>query len=128
MAGLFVFFWFIGGGVALRYLVLFVGVMSCMYVVWDVIGQGSFPFKVEQNAESLETDDTITRKVNSSDASVFADECGCCPSQGPSFAIAQTVCWADTQYSLGFLVVDHSHHFLCTWNYCWLGSIQGEFL
>jgi len=38
MTGLFVLFWFVGGGVALRYLVLFVGVMSCMYVLWDVIG------------------------------------------------------------------------------------------
>ena len=38
--------------------------MSCLYVVWDVI------------------DDTITRKVNASDASAFAHVCGCCPSQG----------------------------------------------
>ncbi|KAJ7184227.1 peptidase M50B-like-domain-containing protein [Mycena filopes] len=51
------------GSVALRYLVLFIGVMSCMYVLWDVI------------------DDTIARKVNSSDASAFARICGCFPSQ-----------------------------------------------
>jgi len=63
MSGLIVMFWFVAGGVALRYLVLFIGVMSCMYVVWDVI------------------DDTIARKVNASDASAFADICGCCPSQ-----------------------------------------------
>jgi hypothetical protein len=63
MSGLIVLFWFIAGGVALRYLVLFIGVMSCMYVLWDVI------------------DDTIARKVNSSDASAFAKICGCCPSQ-----------------------------------------------
>lgn len=37
--------------------------MSCMYVLWDVI------------------DDTIARKVNTSDASAFADICGCCPSR-----------------------------------------------
>lgn len=46
MSGLIVLFWFVGDGVALRYLVLFIGVMSCMYVLWDVI------------------DDTIARKVN----------------------------------------------------------------
>jgi len=63
MSALIVLFWFVAGGVALRYLVLFIGVMSCLYVLWDVI------------------DDTIARKVNSSDASAFAHICGCCPSQ-----------------------------------------------
>ncbi|KAI0345054.1 hypothetical protein BDW22DRAFT_990120 [Trametopsis cervina] len=63
MSGLIVLFWFVGGGVALRYFVLFIGVMSCMYVLWDVI------------------DDTISRKVNGSDASSYAEICGCCPSQ-----------------------------------------------
>ncbi|KAF8520181.1 peptidase M50B-like-domain-containing protein [Hysterangium stoloniferum] len=63
MSALIVLFWFVAGGVALRYLVLFIGVMSCLYVVWDVI------------------DDTIARKVNESDASAFAQVCGCCPSQ-----------------------------------------------
>ncbi|TFK46342.1 hypothetical protein OE88DRAFT_1638323 [Heliocybe sulcata] len=63
MAALIVLFWFVAGGVALRYLILFIGVMSCLYVLWDVI------------------DDTISRKVNSSDASAFAKICGCCPSQ-----------------------------------------------
>ncbi|EJF62704.1 hypothetical protein DICSQDRAFT_154520 [Dichomitus squalens LYAD-421 SS1] len=63
MSGLIVLFWFVAGGVALRYFVLFVGVMSDMYVLWDVV------------------DDTIARKVNGSDASSFAQICGCCPSQ-----------------------------------------------
>jgi len=63
MSGLVVLFWFVAGGEALRYLVLFIGVMSCLYVLWDIV------------------DDTIARKVNSSDASAFADICGCCPSQ-----------------------------------------------
>jgi len=63
MSGLVVLFWFVAQGAALRYFVLFIGVMSCLYVVWDVI------------------DDTIARKVNSSDASAFAHVCGCCPSQ-----------------------------------------------
>ncbi|KAL5528893.1 hypothetical protein ACEPAG_4867 [Sanghuangporus baumii] len=63
MSGIIVAFWFIKDAVALRFFVLFIGVMSCMYVLWDVI------------------DDTIARKVNSSDASAFAHVCGCCPSQ-----------------------------------------------
>lgn len=63
MTALIVLFWFVDGGRALRYLVLFIGVMSCLYVLWDVI------------------DDTIARKVNTSDASAFAEVCGCCPSQ-----------------------------------------------
>ncbi|KAF4614863.1 hypothetical protein D9613_003361 [Agrocybe pediades] len=63
MSGLIVLFWFVAQGIALRYLVLFIGVMSCMYVIWDVI------------------DDTLARKVNTSDASEFARICGCCPSR-----------------------------------------------
>ncbi|KAF8320122.1 hypothetical protein DL93DRAFT_2053076 [Clavulina sp. PMI_390] len=63
MAALIVAFWFIAKGVALRFLILFIGVMSDLYVLWDVI------------------DDTIARKVNSSDASHFAQICGCFPSQ-----------------------------------------------
>jgi len=62
--GLILACWFIKESVALRFFVLFMGVMSCMYVIWDII------------------DDTISRKVNSSDATVFARQCGCCPSQG----------------------------------------------
>jgi len=63
MSGLIVLFWFLKGGDVLRYLVLFIGVMSCLYALWDVI------------------DDTIARKVNASDASAFAKICGCFPSQ-----------------------------------------------
>ncbi|KAJ7197199.1 peptidase M50B-like-domain-containing protein [Mycena pura] len=63
MVGLILLFWFVAESVALRYFVLFIGVMSCLYVLWDVI------------------DDTIARKVNSSDASAFARICGCFPSQ-----------------------------------------------
>lgn len=53
-AGLIVAFWFIADGVALQYLILFIGVMSCLYSVWDIC------------------DDLIFRKVNESDASAFA--------------------------------------------------------
>jgi len=63
MSGLVVLFWFVGQGIALRYFILFIGVMSCMYVLWDVV------------------DDTLARKVNTSDASEFARVCGCCPSR-----------------------------------------------
>jgi len=63
VSSLVVLFWLVADGVALRYFVLFVGVMSCMYVLWDVI------------------DDTIARKVNTSDASAFARICGCCPAR-----------------------------------------------
>ncbi|KAG1835551.1 peptidase M50B-like-domain-containing protein [Suillus variegatus] len=63
MSGLIVLFWLVADSVALRYFILFVGVMSDLYVLWDVI------------------DDTIARKVNSSDASAFARVCGCFPSQ-----------------------------------------------
>lgn len=64
--------------------------MSCMYVLWDVIGV-SITLPVLQLANLLkQTDDTVARKVNSSDASAFAKICGCCPSQGPlnSFFLA----------------------------------------
>lgn len=63
MTGLIVLFWFVAGGIALRYFVLFVGVMNCMYALWDIV------------------DDTISRKVNTSDAAVFAKQFGCCPAQ-----------------------------------------------
>ncbi|KAI0093805.1 peptidase M50B-like-domain-containing protein [Irpex rosettiformis] len=77
MAGLIVLFWFVAGGVALRYFILFIGVMSCMYVLWDVV------------------DDTIARKVNGSDASSFAEICGCCPSQGLLSCSLRAVPYAD---------------------------------
>ncbi|KAG9196694.1 hypothetical protein G6011_01815 [Alternaria panax] len=56
--GLLVAFWFIKHGEALRFMVLFIGVMSSLYSVWDIC------------------DDLILRKVNSSDASVFAKRYG----------------------------------------------------
>ncbi|CAG8593701.1 11643_t:CDS:2 [Ambispora leptoticha] len=55
--------WFIEKGAGLKYFVLFVGVMSCLYSLWDIM------------------DDLVFRKVNESDASKFAKTCGCCPSQ-----------------------------------------------
>ncbi|KAH9041742.1 peptidase M50B-like-domain-containing protein [Lactarius pseudohatsudake] len=62
MSGLIILFWFIKGGVALRYPYI-LGGMSQRLIVF------------------LYVDDTIARKVNSSDASAFAKICGCFPSQ-----------------------------------------------
>ncbi|KAI1324780.1 peptidase M50B-like-domain-containing protein [Xylariaceae sp. FL0255] len=56
--GLLVASWFIVHAEALRFVVLFIGVMSSLYSVWDIC------------------DDLILRKVNSSDASVFAQRYG----------------------------------------------------
>lgn len=50
--------WFIKHAEPLRFVVLFIGVMSSLYSVWDIC------------------DDLILRKVNSSDASVFAKRYG----------------------------------------------------
>jgi len=65
---------------------LFIGVMSCMYALWDVVGKSHFCTDLcqEKYWKSNVLDDTVTRKVNTSDASVFAETCGCCPSQGES--------------------------------------------
>jgi len=43
----------------LRWFVLFMGVMSCLYSIWDMV------------------DDLVLRKVNESDASRFAKMCHC---------------------------------------------------
>ncbi|BEI98352.1 hypothetical protein CcaverHIS631_0306510 [Cutaneotrichosporon cavernicola] len=46
--------WVVYHSVGLRFLVLFIGVMSCLYCIWDII------------------DDTLKRKIAASDASQFA--------------------------------------------------------
>jgi len=56
--GLLVACWFIKHAEPLRFVVLFIGVMSSLYSVWDIC------------------DDLILRKVNESDASVFAKRYG----------------------------------------------------
>ncbi|KKY21446.1 hypothetical protein UCRPC4_g03709 [Phaeomoniella chlamydospora] len=56
--GLLVACWFIEHAEPLRFVVLFIGVMSALYSVWDIC------------------DDLILRKVNTSDASVFAQKYG----------------------------------------------------
>ncbi|GAA5897664.1 M50 family metallopeptidase [Sporobolomyces salmoneus] len=56
--GVIVAFWFIAHGAALRFYILFVGVMSSLYSAFDIC------------------DDLIFRKVNESDASVFAKRYG----------------------------------------------------
>ncbi|EPE24120.1 hypothetical protein GLAREA_07970 [Glarea lozoyensis ATCC 20868] len=56
--GLLIACWFIKHAEPLRFVVLFIGVMSSLYSVWDIC------------------DDLILRKVNESDASVFAKRYG----------------------------------------------------
>ncbi|EAU38475.1 conserved hypothetical protein [Aspergillus terreus NIH2624] len=76
--GLLVACWFIAHGEALRWVVLFIGVMSALYSVWDIC------------------DDLIIRKVNTSDASVFAQRYG-----------GSSRCWGViwSLISLGFMAV-----------------------
>lgn len=76
------------------------GVMNCMYALWDIV------------------DDTISRKVNTSDATVFAKQFGCCPPQGAlcvlymrAFLTAGSIVWgviwlliAFVFFALGVLV------------------------
>ncbi|TPX48585.1 hypothetical protein SeLEV6574_g01948 [Synchytrium endobioticum] len=59
--------WFVDGGKGLRYFVLFMGTMSVLYSLWDIV------------------EDLITRRVHESDASKFSKICcgGCLPSQSP---------------------------------------------
>ncbi|KAL7416087.1 peptidase M50B-like-domain-containing protein [Mrakia frigida] len=63
MCALIAICWIFAHSLPLRFFVLFLGVMSCFYSVWDIV------------------DDTIARKINTSDASEFAQLCGCCPSK-----------------------------------------------
>ncbi|GAA5961504.1 hypothetical protein JCM3765_003610 [Sporobolomyces pararoseus] len=56
--GVIVAFWFIAHGAALRFYILFIGTISCLYSLFDIC------------------DDLIFRKVNESDASVFAKRYG----------------------------------------------------
>ncbi|KAJ1861850.1 hypothetical protein LPJ73_000922 [Coemansia sp. RSA 2703] len=57
--GLIVGLWFTPHGGGLRYVVLFMGVMSSLYSLWDIV------------------DDTVRRKTNESDATKFAQRTHC---------------------------------------------------
>ncbi|KAI8318716.1 hypothetical protein GQ54DRAFT_266554 [Martensiomyces pterosporus] len=57
--GLIVGLWFTPRGIGLKYVVLFMGVMSSLYCLWDIL------------------DDTVRHKINESDASKFAKETHC---------------------------------------------------
>ncbi|TPX36303.1 hypothetical protein SmJEL517_g01622 [Synchytrium microbalum] len=63
--GLIVGLWFVDGGKGLRYFVLFMGTMSVLYSLFDIV------------------EDLISRRVNESDASKFSKICcgGCLPPQ-----------------------------------------------
>lgn len=60
------FLWWLSGGFYLRYFILFLGVMSSLYSLWDIV------------------DDLIMRKVNESDASQYARLC-CGGALSPKF-------------------------------------------
>ncbi|KAG2221136.1 hypothetical protein INT45_004445 [Circinella minor] len=60
--GLIVLLWLVAKSTGLKYYVLFVGVMSCLYCLWDIL------------------DDLVFRKAYESDASKFAKQCGGCMS------------------------------------------------
>jgi hypothetical protein len=74
--GLLVGCWFIAHAEALRFVVLFIGVMSSLYSVWDIVSFPLHPPFQEFDADTNQCDDLILRKVNSSDASVFAQRYG----------------------------------------------------
>lgn len=63
--GCIAFLWWFKDSIGLRYFVLFIGTMSALYSLWDII------------------EDLILRKVNESDASKFSKICcgGCLPPQ-----------------------------------------------
>lgn len=63
--GIIGFLWWFENAAYLRLFILFLGVMSCLYSLWDIV------------------DDLITRRVNESDASKYARICckGCMPPQ-----------------------------------------------
>lgn len=69
---------FIEEGAGIRYVMLFLGVMSCLYSIWDIF------------------EDLVFRRVNESDASQFAKVCFCCPAQvwGLIWALISIVCMA----------------------------------
>lgn len=98
--GLLVACWFIAHAEALKYVVLFIGVMSSLYSVWDIVSFFFFSFFLSVSKETRtnpreQCDDLILRKVNSSDASVFAKRYG-----------GSSQCWGViwSIISLGFMV------------------------
>ncbi|KAI9599030.1 peptidase M50B-like-domain-containing protein [Syncephalis fuscata] len=61
--GMIVVLWVVKEAVGLKYFVLFMGVMSCLYSLWDIV------------------EDLVVRRVNESDATKFAKYTGCCVPQ-----------------------------------------------
>lgn len=72
--GLLVACWFIKHAEPLRFVVLFIGVMSALYSVWDIVS--SLILSFYSITDLRQCDDLILRKVNESDASVFAQRYG----------------------------------------------------
>ena len=107
--------------------ILFIGVMSCLYVLWDIIGAlllHSTGLDVRLTSLPL-VDDTIDRKVNSSDASAFAEICGCCPSQGALPRCPYVNLPTHWAISMGRHLARHRLLLLCRRYPCWPRCLQG---
>jgi hypothetical protein len=76
--GLLIACWFIVHAEPLKYVVLFIGVMSSLYSVWDIVSPSTLSPSpsFQSRANEGQCDDLILRKVNESDASVFAQRYG----------------------------------------------------
>ena len=69
-------------------------------------------------------DDTIARKVNTSDASQFAKICGCFPSQGiVQYPVGEVELM--TVNSVGRHLAYRGYYLFCAWNYRRTSGIQG---
>ena len=104
--------------------------MSCLYVLWDVIGACSpgISSRSEPAAKCVVLDDTIARKVNSSDASAFAKICGCFPSQGtPSTLFYYFFAMLKVLKSVGRHLAHHRLPFLHLGHFHRPHRIQGSF-
>ncbi len=93
-----------------------------MYVLWDVIGM--FLIDCRWSTIQRAADDTIARKVNSSDASAFAKICGCFPSQGTNFPLLTSCLNTISVVSLGRHMADRRIHLLCRRYNCWTRCLQ----
>jgi hypothetical protein len=74
--GLLIACWFIAHAEALKYVVLFIGVMSALYNVWDIVSSPKYSVLFPLLTTLFQCDDLILRKVNTSDAYVFAERYG----------------------------------------------------
>lgn len=77
-------------------------------------------------SESLVLDDTVIRKVSNSDASQFADNCGCFPSRGKVLFLIHNSRYWPFYFSLGCHLDDSGGHFFRSWCNHWSPCIQSK--